>query len=191
MPLHRLHNWLAEERAAGVAFAHGGVLATVSVTGRPRSRMLGVHLSADGQLRFHTSPTTRKVADLQQSPHASLTLAFQRSTRSVSVEGVLVKLNSSQLQADWSSLSADFRRSYLVFGHQTGVERSPGELERNLLLLPSGEEENMPESFCGYAFEPLLRVAYYSVSERTHFAQHEVYERQSATADWTRRELIP
>ena len=190
-PLKQLRDWLTEERAAGIAFAHGGVLATTSSTSQPRSRMLGVHLTADGSLRFHTSPTTRKIEDLAHSPRASFTLAFQRSLRSVSIEGVLAELNLQQLETDWKNLTAEFRRSYWVYGHKTGSLRNPGELEGDLSQLPLGAEDKMPSSFCGYEFRPLTRVAYYAVHAHLQFAQHQVFERSDDDADWSCRDLVP
>jgi pyridoxine/pyridoxamine 5'-phosphate oxidase len=190
-PLQQLQTWLAQEQSNGVTFAHGGVLSTVGTDGRPKSRMLGVHVSNNGSVRFHTSPTSRKVEDIAHCSHASLTLAFQSTLRSVSIEGSLVALEGPELEADWVGLSTDFRRSYLVFGHRTGSSRSPGELEHELLRLPSGAEKQRPSSFVGYAFSPLLRVAYYAVKSELPFAEHEIFERESQDSAWTLRAVVP
>jgi pyridoxamine 5'-phosphate oxidase len=94
-PLALARTWLDEERANGVAFPQGAVLATQGLDGIPRSRMLGAYLTPEGRFIFYTSPTSRKVQEIARSPLASLTFGFQRSLRSITVEGKLAPLETS------------------------------------------------------------------------------------------------
>ncbi|HPY40833.1 MAG TPA: pyridoxamine 5'-phosphate oxidase family protein, partial [Thiolinea sp.] len=109
-PLAKLRRWVDEERLAGNPFSHGAVLGTVDAFGQAHTRMLGVHFDAQNYPRFHTSPTSRKVADFAYNPQASLTFAFQKSLRSVSLDGRLAALSVPQLDEDWSSLEPTFKR---------------------------------------------------------------------------------
>lgn len=70
---------MREERLAGNQFSHGAVLVTVNQFGQLHTRMLGVHFDVQACPRFHTSPTSRKVADLAYKQQASLTFAFQKN----------------------------------------------------------------------------------------------------------------
>jgi len=183
-PLETLVAWVADERALGTPFAHGAVLGTQGENGMPHTRMLGVLFDASGTPRFHTSPMSRKVRDISHNNTASLTFAFQKSMRSVSLEGNLEALSKEQLVTDWLSLDIEFRKNYLVFGHQTGrAIKSLQDLRVQQSLLPLDAEQHCPESFIGYAFRTVQRIAYYSVAERD-FATHKVFEFDQITGEW-------
>ena len=190
-PLVQLTQWLGEEQLAGNPFAHGAVLGTVGRDGAPRTRMLGVHFDEAGIPRFHTSPTSRKVADIALDRRASITFAFQRSLRSVSLEGILELIPDGQLMQDWLALEPEFRRSYLVFGHCSGRPAdSDALLERQLKELPLHAENEMPPSFIGYRFLHVNRVAFYSVGSG-NFAEHVVFVRNELGGGWCFSRVVP
>lgn len=190
-PLKKLQGWIAEERAAGNPFAHGAVLGTAGEGGLPRTRMLGVSFSADGTPRFHTSLGSRKVQDISGNPRASLTFAFQQKLRSVSLEGWVEALSNEQLDADWLTLDLDFRRHYLVFGSYSGDRLgAPEELRERKAQLPAGAEACRPDSFVGYLFKKIERVAFYEVSVND-FAACELFECGPVTGNWCRSLRVP
>ncbi|MDO8314303.1 MAG: pyridoxamine 5'-phosphate oxidase family protein [Rugosibacter sp.] len=190
-PLQLLRRWIEEERQNGVAFANGAVLGTVSASGESRTRMLGVHFDEQGFPRFHTTPGSRKVLDLRDNAHASLTFAFQRSLRSVSLEGEVAELTSTDLSRDWLSLEAAFRRSYLVFGPISGQAlRSPPTLNEARRALSESAEQLMPTSFIGFRFQTVRRIAFYSVGE-DDFAQHTTHHFNTETLSWSTQSVVP
>lgn len=190
-PLEKLQSWVREERLAGNQFSHGAVLGTVDKLGQPHTRMLGVHFDAQAYPRFHTSPTSRKVADLAHQQQASLTFAFQASLRSVSLEGRLIALSKSQLDVDWLSLESGFRRSYLIFGQTSGsIIESNQVLETALNSLPVDAELARPEYFIGYQLVDIQRIAFYSVGKQT-FAEHEVWTFDELSQQWIQQVLVP
>jgi pyridoxine/pyridoxamine 5'-phosphate oxidase len=190
-PLKILVRWIAEERAQGVTFPNGAVLGTVSAAGQPRTRMLGTHLDEDGKPRFHTTPAARKVLDLQDNARASLTYAFQRSLRSVSIDGQVVPLTRDELSIDWSSLDSNFRRSYLIFGSTSG---QPLDATSDMNIARQGlvenAEQSMPEYFIGFRFESIDRIAFYSVGD-SDFAEHVTYSYNSESKIWTGQNVVP
>jgi pyridoxine/pyridoxamine 5'-phosphate oxidase len=190
-PFIQLAQWISEEKLAGIPFGHGAVLGTVGHGGIPKTRMLGVHFDEVGVPRFHTSPTSRKVADIGVNRHASITFAFQRSLRSVSIEGVLEAIPHGQLVSDWLTLDTKFRRSYLVFGHCSGQSaESDVLLEQLLNELPPGAENEMPPSFIGYHFSHVSRIAFYSVGSG-NFAEHIVFARDESGENWLCSRVVP
>lgn len=190
-PLLRLVSWVQEEHSTGTAFSHGAVLGTTDRNGCPRTRMLGAHFDAEGRPRFHTSPDSRKVEDLKLNPRASLTFAFQRSLRSVSLEGWLEPLSRNQLRQDWLTLEPRFRRSYRVFGPCSGLPLDAAEaLEQALRALPPGAEDEAPDCFIGYRFDRIDRIAFYAVGAGP-FAQHEVFTRDEGPTTWTCVRVVP
>jgi len=169
-PLALARTWIEEERESGVPFPQGAVLATQGLDGIPRTRMLGAYLTPEGRFIFYTSPTSRKVQEIARSPLASLTFGFQRSLRSITVEGTLAPLGTRELEEAWSGLDLDFRRQYVVFGPRSGAALdSLDALRHELQTLPIGVEGARPESFIGYAFQTVTRIVFYSV-DRSDFA---------------------
>lgn len=190
-PLAKLRNWITDERLGGNPFSHGAVLGTVDAQGQAHTRMLGVHFDTQNYPRFHTSPTSRKVMDLAQNPQASLTFAFQTSLRSVSLEGRLAALSVPQLDEDWLNLEPAFRRSYLVFGKNSGQAiESEAELESELAGLAAQAGLIRPNYFIGYVFVEIQRIAFYSVGTKA-FAEHEVWLFDQESKNWTKNFLVP
>lgn len=190
-PLIQLTQWINEERLAGTPFSHGAVLGTVGHDGAPKTRMLGVHFDEAGMPRFHTSPTSRKVGDIALNRHASITFAFQKGLRSVSLVGVLETIPQAQLLQDWLALEPKFRRSYLVFGHCSGQQiDSDVLLEQQLNALPLHAENEMPPSFVGYRFVHVSRIAFYSVGSG-NFAEHIVFGREEIGENWLCSKVVP
>jgi pyridoxamine 5'-phosphate oxidase len=190
-PLDKLGEWVAEERSFGNSFAHGAVLGTQGEDGMPHTRMLGVSFDSQKKPKFHTSPVSRKVRDISIRNTASLTFAFQQKMRSVSLEGFLEPLSDEELRADWKTLEIEFRRNYLVFGHQSGIKiDSLQELYFQQDRLKSASEENRPLSFIGYTFKIIQRICFYSVSAKD-FAHCEVYEFNPITQGWNYSLRVP
>ena len=190
-PLLRLVQWVQEERSNGVDFPNGAVLGTVASGGQPRTRMLGVHFDAHGTPRFHTAPGSRKVQDLRQNNQASLTFAFQRSLRSVSLEGEVEVLTPTELGADWRMLDSAFRRSYLVFGAASGQPLdSPSALVQARQALEADAEQHVPASFIGFRFYQVRRIAFYCVGDGD-FAAHVSYAFDSRSETWSAQMRVP
>lgn len=190
-PFIQLTQWIGEERLAGIPFSHGAVLGTVGRDGAPKTRMLGVHFDEAGIPRFHTSPTSRKVADIAHNQRVSITFSFQRSLRSVSLEGVLEMIPHGQLIPDWLALEPKFRRSYLIFGHCSGQSTdSDAMLEQELKELPPHAENEMPPSYIGYRFAHVSRIAFYSVGSG-NFAEHVVFTREEIGENWLCSRVVP
>jgi pyridoxine/pyridoxamine 5'-phosphate oxidase len=190
-PLEKLGEWLAQERAFGNPFAHGAVLGTQGEDEMPHTRMLGVSFDRQNNPKFHTSPVSRKVRDINFRNTASLTFSFQQRMRSISLEGFLEPLSDEELISDWKTLEPEFRRNYLVFGHQSGMKiDSLQELYFQQTQLLNAAEENRPISFVGYVFKIIQRISFYSVTEKS-FASYEVYEFNQVTQCWSYSLRVP
>lgn len=157
----------------------------------PHTRMLGVSFDSQKMPKFHTSPVSRKVRDISLRNTASLTFAFQQKMRSVSLEGFLEPLSDEELSDDWKTLETEFRRNYLVFGHQSGMKiDSLQKLHFQQDQLPNAAEESRPLSFIGYIFKIIQRISFYSVAAKD-FACYEVYEFNSVTQCWIYSLRVP
>lgn len=174
-PLEKISQWLTEEAANGVAFSQGAVLSTVSKNGRPRSRVVGTMLG-NNSIRFHTSPNSRKVNDINHSRYAALTYSLNNSCRSITIEGQLTPLMENTLEKDWLLYGEKFRQSYRVFGDQSGNKiESIDELELQRGKVENAKVSIKPTSFIGFEFSLIERVLFYTVADG-NFAISDLYE---------------
>ena len=190
-PFKKLENWLAEERAKGNIFPQGAVLCTVSNLGMPRSRVVSTMLDEIGIPKFHTSPASRKIEDIDHNNSASLTYSFQNTLRSISIEGNLTPIDRDELESDWLTFDKDFRRHYLVFGESSGADLDSLEaLREKRDNFPLNAETIRPDSFIGFKFSDIRRVSFYSVQE-SDFAISTLYELDDDNKTWLKRNVIP
>ncbi|MCF6345611.1 MAG: pyridoxamine 5'-phosphate oxidase family protein [Thiomicrorhabdus sp.] len=189
-PFEKLNDWIQEEDNAGNPFSKGAVLSTVSKNRTPRSRVLGTML--DGEIiKFHTSPASRKFEDIEFCKSVSLTYSFQRSLRSVSIEGTLVPLGENELNIDWMKFDSDFRKHYLIFGGDSGSVIEGHELlKKKFSHLVDGEENTRPDSFVGFKFSEIMRISFYSVVNND-FSSSVLFERKSSTSTWVETIVMP
>ena len=122
---------------------------------------------------------------------ASLTFSFQQRKRSVSLDGLLKSIPDDELEIDWKKLEPEFRKKYLISGHQSGSTiYSIQDLHDEQELLPSAAEDNKPSSFIGYLFETITRIVFYAVIEKD-FAFCEVFEFNLITQSWSCELKVP
>lgn len=96
-----------------------------------------------------------------------------------------------ELNADWKKLELEFRRNYLVFGHQSGMKiDSLQELHFQKDRLSNAVEENRPISFIGYKFKIIDRISFYLVAEKD-FARCDLYEFNPVTECWLYSLRVP
>ena len=102
-PVAMLQGWLDEAIRAGLYDPTAMVLATVSATGQPSSRMvLCKGLSSEG-LVFYTNYSSRKGEELAGQPRCSVVFPWHPLQRQVRVEGVAVRLTDKENDAYFAS----------------------------------------------------------------------------------------
>ncbi|OZG74211.1 hypothetical protein BTA51_04115 [Hahella sp. CCB-MM4] len=183
-PIKLMKHWLMQEKETPNQFPLGAVLSTTSSTGSPRSRVIGTMLDSEGIPKFHTSPGSRKISDIEHNHQVSLTYPLQCRLRSISLEGKLSLLSENELREDWLKYSDDFRKHYLVFGAISGSPiDSLHDLRQQRDALPKKAEQFMPSSFIGYKFSSITRIAFYEVLPGD-FAEAKVFHFDESRGEW-------
>lgn len=88
-PFLKLESWMQEALDHDLLEANAVVLSTADKQGRPSSRAVLLKSIQAPYLLFFTYSTSRKAAQLQENPHAALTLLWLPLERQVNIEGTV------------------------------------------------------------------------------------------------------
>jgi pyridoxamine 5'-phosphate oxidase len=98
-PVTMLQGWLDEAIRSGLYDPTAMVLATVSATGRPSSRMVLCKGLSEAGLVFYTNYSSRKGEELAGQSACSVVFPWHPLQRQVRVEGVAVRLSDEENDA--------------------------------------------------------------------------------------------
>lgn len=87
------------------------VVSTVDPQGRPESALVELAVTSDGDLLFNTKTATRKVVNLEHSPHVALVVGWPSIT--LQIEGEAVRLEGADRDAAAAVFSARFPKKSL------------------------------------------------------------------------------
>ena len=100
-PIEHLSQWLQDERSAGAPNPQHAVLSTAKRDAVPHGRVVVVREVSDQGLLFFTQRNTRKVAEMNANPSASMTFWFELLLREVIIDGVIEALSESENEQYW------------------------------------------------------------------------------------------
>ncbi|MDI9819304.1 MULTISPECIES: pyridoxal 5'-phosphate synthase [unclassified Legionella] len=158
MPFNQLKNLLKQEKQLGVNEPECAVLATVSTEGNPHSRVVAIRKIETESLLFFTQQLSRKVAELQQNPNATLNFWFAMQQRQVILEGVATPLSYEENQAFWNSLPRERQLRFSSYAPTSGkvIEDQTVLKKRKAELISQFADQVIPMSkhYCGFRFTP-------------------------------------
>ncbi len=156
-PMTMFEQWFAEVRAANVHEPNAMVVATVSASGRPSSRMVLLKgFDADG-FRFFTNTGSRKGTELGGNPACSLLFPWHLLERQVRVDGIAELLPRADVE---EYFAARPRGSMLGAwaSHQSSVVNGRAELDAAYAEVesrfPEGHDVPVPPEWGGYVVRP-------------------------------------
>jgi pyridoxamine 5'-phosphate oxidase len=183
-------SWMADVIDAGLPEPTAMVLATVSAAGQPRARMVLLKGHDQGGFTFFTNRTSRKGADLDEVPRASLLFPWHAIHRQVIVEGPVTQVGHGASEAYFrtrprgSQLAAWASRQSTVIGSRRQLEQRYEEMERRW---PEGTDVPLPEFWGGYLLSPQVIEFWHGRANRMH---DRLRYRRSA-GDWVIERLAP
>src|SRR5215831_15822246 len=98
-PHDQFDRWMGDVVELGLPEPTAMVLATVSAAGQPRARMVLLKGHDEGGFTFFTNRTSRKGADLDEVPRASLLFPWHAIHRQVIVEGPVTQIGRAASDA--------------------------------------------------------------------------------------------
>ena len=158
-PFGMFRRWFADAQAAHLHEPNAMVLSTVSIDGRPSSRMVllkGLSEGPEGGFVFYTNTTSRKGDDLALEPHCALLFPWHPLERQVRIEGAAVRLGPAEVAAYFAARPR---------GSQLGAHASPQsqvvagreELDQRFAEVEArydGADVPVPPTWGGYRVSP-------------------------------------
>ncbi|MBI5216957.1 MAG: pyridoxamine 5'-phosphate oxidase [Ignavibacteriae bacterium] len=155
-PIQQFKNWFEEAQTSGIAMPEAMSLATVSIDGKPSSRMVLLKEVNEHGFMFFTNYNSRKGKELEQNPNVALLFYWQPLERQVRIEGTVEKVSAEHSDAYFqtrprnSQLSAFISAQSEVVSSREELERLYSEAEKKF----EGAAVSRPEHWGGYLVKP-------------------------------------
>jgi len=151
-PLVLFRSWLDEAIAAGIHLAEAMTLATATRQGKPSARLVLLKQADERGFVFYTNYNSRKAAELDANPQASLVFYWPQFERQVRVEGTVEKTSAAESDAYFKTRPRESQIGALaspqsqVIPSREYLEQQAGELEE----FYEGRDVNRPSHWGGY-----------------------------------------
>lgn len=187
-PLDQFRFWFAEAGRVVERDPNAMTLATVGGDGRPSARIVLLRGYGEDGFVFFTNYDSRKGAELEANPHASLLLFWAVLERQIRIEGTVSKVSAEESDA-YYSLRPVGNRLGAWASPQSREISSRESLVRRVLEFEErfGSAPPRPDNWGGYRLHPDAIEFWQGRSDRLH--DRLLYRRQGA--DWTRVRLAP
>ncbi len=106
-PIEHLTQWLQEEHSSGATHSQHAVLSTANRDAVPHGRVVAIREMSDQGLLFFTQRNTKKVAEINVNPFASMTFWFELLSREVIIEGVIEPLTEVENEQYWQTYTRE------------------------------------------------------------------------------------
>lgn len=144
MPFCKTRDWLTKEKSLGVEDPDCAVLATVTHTGIPHSRIVAIRKIETDSLLFFTQQKTRKVNELLNNPAASMNFVLLMQQRQITIEGIAKPLSPEENEQFWQTLPRVRQLRFSAYAPTSGqVIKDINDLET--------KRKDLEEQFLGQA----------------------------------------
>lgn len=154
-PIKQFAKWFDEAVKAGVKEPNAMGVSTVGAGGRPSSRILLIKNFDERGFTWFTNYDSRKGAELEQNPYASLLFHWVDIERVVRIEGRVEKVTPEESDAYFHSRPVKSRLSAIASAQSRPIaDRS--ELEARYVQVEAqyGDNPPRPENWGGYRLTP-------------------------------------
>jgi pyridoxamine 5'-phosphate oxidase len=155
-PIQQFNIWFDEAQASGITMPEAMSLATVSVDGKPSSRMVLLKEVNEHGFIFFTNYNSRKGKELVHNPNVALLFHWQPMERQVRIEGTVEKVSDEISEAYFqtrprnSQLSAYISAQSEVVSGREELKRLYNDAEKKF----EGHPIPRPEHWGGYLVKP-------------------------------------
>lgn len=189
-PLVLFRSWLDEAIAAGIHLPEAMTLATATPEGKPSARLVLLKQADERGFVFYTNYNSRKAAELDANPQASLVFYWPQFERQVRVEGTVEKTSAAESDEYFKTRPRESQIGALaspqsqVIPSREYLQQQADELEE----FYEGRDVNRPSHWGGYRLRAERIEFWKGRPSRLH--DRIVYERQPDDS-WTIKRLAP
>ncbi|SVB80806.1 uncharacterized protein METZ01_LOCUS233660, partial [marine metagenome] len=189
-PLPLFKAWFREAEQVESSDPTAFALATADASGKPSVRMLLLKGASEGSFAFYTNLNSRKAAELEENPQASMCFHWKNLRRQIRVSGTVTPVSDAEADAYFASRDHGSRVGAWA-SLQSSSMVSRAELQQRLAELqaeyPEGSEVPRPPHWSGWRLEPGEVEFWLHGDDRLH--ERLLYRK---TADgWERSILYP
>ena len=189
-PIRQFHLWFEEATEAGIPEPYAVTLATASPEGRPSARVVLMRGFDDRGFVFFTNYRSRKGAEIEANPFASMCFFWQPLERQVRVEGRVVLASEAESDEYFKGRPTGSKLGAWV-SNQSGVVRDRATLEAEMAEIRRrfpGEEIPRPPHWGGYRVVPESIEFWQGRPGRLH---DRIVYRKAAGGGWRIERLAP
>lgn len=189
-PVAQFKAWFEQALNAGLTEPNAMVLSTADRNGQPHGRVVLLKGVDERGFIFYTNYKSRKGAQLEQNPLASLCFNWLELERQVRIDGKVEKLSDEESRAYFDSRPFESRIGALA-SRQSSVVRDRQQLETTFEQFRQeyeGKRVPKPEDWGGFVVRP-VRIEFW---QGRPGRLHDRIEYESAgTQEWQIRRLAP
>jgi pyridoxamine 5'-phosphate oxidase len=170
-PLEFFQKWMDEALESEVLEPTAMTLSTVSLQGKPSSRIVLLKGLEDGFFKFFTNYSSRKGMEIQVNPYGSLLFFWAELERQVRIEGKLEKLPREESEKYFQSRPIESQIGAYT-SHQSSVLHSRSEIENKYKELQEKFATTnplpLPDFWGGYKLIPIEMEFWQGRPSRLH-----------------------
>lgn len=181
--------WLQQGIDSQIEEVQAMTLSTVSLSGKPSSRIVYLREFKNNQFCFYTNYTSKKARELEKTPYASLTFFWKELERQVRIEGVVERASAKQSDAYYDSRPYDSKIGAWA-SSQSQVLSSRIELEDQVKELKARftpETIKRPDFWGGF----VLHAHYYEFWQGRESRLHDRLAYELKNTNWNIHRLAP
>ncbi|MGK5078673.1 pyridoxamine 5'-phosphate oxidase [Janthinobacterium sp. HLX7-2] len=189
-PVAQFQKWFAEAVNAQVIEPNAMSLASVSLEGKPSSRIVLIKQFDERGFTWYTNYHSDKGQQLEHNPHAALLFFWRELERQVRIEGTVVKTTAAESDEYFNVRPLQSRLSAIA-SQQSSPIANRAALESNYAAVAAAlgdAQPPRPAHWGGYCLQP-ERIEFWQ-GRRSRFHDRIVYTR-GADGQWSMQRLQP
>jgi pyridoxamine 5'-phosphate oxidase len=170
-PIEQFRLWFQEALDCNCIDANAMTLSTVNKNCRPSSRIVLIKDIDEDGFTFYTDYSSKKGAELEENPFASLNFYWSELSRQVKIEGKVEKVPAEESENYFNSRPEDSRISAIISDQSSEVpDRKFLEKKWNETLkkVEEGKPLKRPSNWGGYKLKPDLIEFWQGRESRLH-----------------------